>query len=125
MTLDVRSASILLECARCGSLGRAAAALNLSQPAVTRTLKVQEEGYGVPLFERNTRGVVPTLYGEALLPYARLLVSETGNAREVIEQMRKASRGVVRVGGVASVVGSFIIDAITEARRTHPDVQYQ
>lgn len=125
MTLDVRSASILLECARRGSLGRAAAALNMTQPAITRTLKQLEAGYGVALFERNTRGVVLTVYGEALLPYANLIVSETGNAEDVIRQMRGASRGVVRVGGVSSVVSSFIVAAIAMTRQRHPDIRFQ
>ncbi len=125
MALDVRSATVLLECARSGSLGRAAAALGVSQPAVTRTLKLLEDGYGVPLFERTTRGVAPTAYGEALLPYAQLIVSEAGNAREVIRQMRGASRGVVRVGGVGSVVSGIVVAAIARARQTHPDIQFQ
>lgn len=125
MTLDVRSASILLECVRRGSLGRAAAALNMTQPAITRTLKVLEEGYGVQLFERTTRGVVPTVYGEALLPYAKLIVSEAGNAGDMIDQMRGASRGVVRVGGVSSVMSNVVVAAITATRRSHPDVQFQ
>lgn len=124
MTLDVRSATILLECARRGSLGRAAAALNMTQPAITRTLKQLEESYGVPLFERNTRGVIPTAYGEALLPYAQLVISEIGNATDLIRQMRGATRGVVRVGGVASVVGSFMTAAVSEMRRDYPEVQF-
>ena len=125
MALNVRSATILLECARRGSLGRAASALNMTQPAITRTLKQLEESYGVPLFERNTRGVVPTVYGEALLPYAQIVISEIGNAADIIRQMRGASRGVVRVGGVASVVGGFMTAAISEMRRQYPDVQFQ
>ena len=125
MTLDIRSAAILLECARRGSLGRAAVALNMTQPAITRTLKALEQNYGVQLFERTTRGVVPTVYGEALLPYAKLLVSEAGNADEIIRQMRGANRGVVRVGGVSSVMASFIVTAIAETRRRHPDVRFQ
>lgn len=125
MTLDVRSAAILLECARRGSLGRAAAALNMTQPAITRTLKALEESYGVLLFERTTRGVLPTVYGEALLPYAKLIVSEAGNADEIIRQMRGASRGVVRVGGVSSVMSGVIVAAIAQTRRRHPDVQFQ
>ena len=125
MTLDVRSASVLLECARHGSLGRAAIALNMTQPALTRTLKLVEASYGVQLFERTTRGVVPTVYGEALLPYARLVVSEVANAEDLIRQMRGASRGVVRIGGVASVVPSFIVTAIARMREKHPDVRFQ
>ena len=125
MTLDIRSATVLIECARHGSLGRAAAALNMTQPALTRTLKVLETGFGVSLFDRTTRGVVPTVYGEALLPYARLVVSEVANAKDLILQMRGASRGVVRVGGVASVIPSFIVSAIAKMRQSHPDVRFQ
>lgn len=125
MTLDVRSAQIMLECARRGSLGAAATALHMTQPAITRMLKRLEESYGVELFERTTRGVVPTVFGEALLPYAKLVVSEIGNAEDVIRQMRGASRGVVRIGGVASVVSGFIMAAIHEVRKEHPEVQYQ
>lgn len=125
MTLDVRNAAILLECVRKGSLGRAAVALNMTQPAVSRSLKVLEDGLGVPLFERNTRGVVLTPYGEALLPYAELVISELGSAREVIQQMRGASRGVVRVGGVASVVEGVVMAAIREMRQAHPGIQFQ
>ncbi|MCB1462508.1 MAG: LysR family transcriptional regulator [Nitratireductor sp.] len=125
MTLDVRSAAILIECARLGSLGRAAAALDMTQPAVTRMLQRLEDSYRVQLFERTTRGVVPTVYGEALLPYAKLIVSEVEQARNVIDEMRGASRGVVRVGGVASVVAGFIVEAIARMRRDHPDLQFQ
>jgi DNA-binding transcriptional LysR family regulator len=125
MTLDVRSAQIVLECAQRGSLGAAAAALNMTQPAITRMLKRLEASFGVPLFERTTRGVVPTVFGEALLPYAKLVVSEIGNATHLIQQMRGASRGVVRIGGVASVVGGFIIAVIAEMRKQHPEIQYQ
>lgn len=124
MTLDLRSAAVLLECARRGSLGRAATALSLTQPAVTRMLKRLEDSYGAPLFERTTRGVMPTIYGRALLPYAELMVSESANAADMIRQMRGASRGVVRVGGVASLVGGFILSAIRLMRRDHPDVQF-
>ncbi|WP_028035424.1 LysR family transcriptional regulator [Chelativorans sp. J32] len=125
MTLDIKSASILIECVRRGSLGRAASALNLTQPAVTRVIRLLEASYGVPLFERNTRGVVPTIYGEALLPYAKLLVSEAGNASDLIKQMRGASRGVVRVGGVSSVVGGLLVSAIREMRQQYPEVQFR
>ena len=125
MTLGVRSAAVILECTRRGSLGAAAAALNMTQPAVSRMLKRIEDSYGVPLFERTTQGVVPTVFGEAVLPYAKLIVSEIGNADDVIRQMRGASRGVVRIGGVGSVIGGYVMAAVSRMRRDHPDVQFQ
>lgn len=124
MTLDVRNARVIVECARLGSLGRAAAALNMTQPAITRMLKRTEADFGVPLFERNSRGVILTAYGSAVLPYAKLVISEIANAEDVVRQMRGASRGVVRVGGVGSVVGEVIVTAVTAMRAEHPDVQF-
>lgn len=123
MTFDVRSAAILLQCARSGSLGRAAQALNMAQPAVTRALNRLEAQLGVPLFERTTRGVVPTAYGAGLLPHAELLVSESANAEDLVRQMRGARRGLVRVGGVGSVTGGLLVAALTEARRRSPGLQ--
>jgi DNA-binding transcriptional LysR family regulator len=125
MTVDIRSATLLVECARLGSLGRAASALGMTQPAVTRMLKRLEDSYRVTLFERTTRGVVPTVDGEALLPYAKLIVSGVAQAGNVIEEMRGASRGVVRVGGVASAVVGFIVASIARMRREYPDLQFQ
>ena len=43
-------------------VGRVAASLNVSQPAVSKTLAELEKGLGVKLFERTARGVHPTIY---------------------------------------------------------------
>jgi len=125
MAFDMRSATVLVACARAGSLGRAALALNMTQPAVSRMLRRLEDDLGVPLFERTTRGLDPTVYGQAVLPYAELVISEIGTARELVRQMQGASRGVVRIGGVGSIVGTVIVAAMREVRRSHPDVEFQ
>jgi DNA-binding transcriptional LysR family regulator len=125
MTFDTRSAGLIVACARHGSLGRAAAALGVTQPALSRLLRRVEDDLGAPLFERTTRGLVPTVYGAAVLPYAELVLAEIAKAREVLAELKGASRGLVRVGGVASVAGSLIVAAIREVRRAAPDVQFQ
>lgn len=125
MTFDTRSATLLLTCAREGSLGRAAQALGVTQPALSRLLRRIEDDLGAPLFDRTTRGLVPTIYGAAMLPYAELVTAEIARAREVVAEMRGASRGLVRVGGVASVVGSLIAAAIADVCTRQPDVQFQ
>jgi DNA-binding transcriptional LysR family regulator len=124
MTLDVRSARIVLACAQARSIGRAARALNMAQPAVTRALTRLEAALDAPLFERTTRGVDLTPYGAALLPYAEVLVSEASQAEILIRQMRGAGRGVVRIGGVGSVASGLLVSAITELRTSHPEVAF-
>jgi DNA-binding transcriptional LysR family regulator len=58
-----------------GSFARAASQLGRSQSAVSMQLKKLEEQAGQPLFRRNGRGLAPTEAGEALLIYARRIVS--------------------------------------------------
>ena len=124
MALDIRSARVLIACARHGSLGRASAALNMTQPAISRILQRLEDGLGVTLFERTTRGVTPTEYGRAILPHAELVISEIAAAEDMVRQMRGAHRGTIRVGGVGSVMAAWVPAAIAEVRRTFPDLVF-
>jgi DNA-binding transcriptional LysR family regulator len=52
--------------------GRAASALGVSQPALTRSLKHLEESLGVPLFDRQ--GVTPTVFGELMLSHVEAVI---------------------------------------------------
>ena len=54
--------------------GRAAAALGVSQPALTRSLKHLEETIGVPLFDRQ--GVTPTVFGELMLSHGEAVIKD-------------------------------------------------
>src|SRR4051794_41408294 len=58
------------------NLHRAAANLNLSQPAASKLLSDFEEALGFPLFERHARGIEPNRYGELMIRHARVILSE-------------------------------------------------
>jgi DNA-binding transcriptional LysR family regulator len=60
-------------------LGRAAEAMNISQPAATKLLQQLEDSLGEKLFERLARGMEPTPYGEILIRYARRVLSDFGS----------------------------------------------
>src|SRR5215212_1035580 len=62
--------------ARCGSIRKAAEALNVASSALNRQILDLEADLGSPLFERLPRGVRVTSAGEAFLVYARLVISE-------------------------------------------------
>ena len=65
--LKLRDLNILLTAARCGSMGKAAQILNISQPAISRSIAELESALGVQLFDRHRQGIEPTEYGRALL----------------------------------------------------------
>src|SRR4051812_43134330 len=64
--IDLRLMRALVEVNRCGSITAAAAALRLSQPAVTNQIKALERQLGRPLFVRQARGVVATPLAERM-----------------------------------------------------------
>ncbi|MET9972023.1 LysR family transcriptional regulator, partial [Streptomyces sp. NPDC006356] len=63
MELELRHLRVLCAVADAGSVGRAAADLGYSQPAVSTQLRRIEGHFGEPLFERGPTGVRPTSYG--------------------------------------------------------------
>lgn len=69
--LDSRSLALFLAVADTLSFRQAAETLHMSQPPLSRSIRELEERLGMPLFMRNTRGVVLTDAGRRLLPYAR------------------------------------------------------
>jgi len=110
MTVELRQLRHLLCVAEHGGIGRAAEALGMTQPALTRSLQVLEREIGALMFERSKRGVVPTDEGRLFLDRAREIV------HAVDELDRRARR--LRVDGSANVaigVGPFPAETLMPA----------
>lgn len=87
MPLELRQLRQVLALAQHGSFVRAAAALHMTQPALSRSLKLIEWEVGGPLFERSASGVTPTDQGHLLIRRARELVDAADDLdREVLRQ---------------------------------------
>ncbi len=86
-----------------GSLGRAAAALNLTQPALSKSISQLEAELKVKLFDRTPKGLAPTVYGETLALHARIVRSELRHAEQEIALMTGAAKGEVRIGVTPSI----------------------
>lgn len=123
MALTQRELAAFLSIARTGSVGNAAAALSLTQPAVSRTLRKLETALGVPLFVRHATGMQLTAFGRTLLPRAELLESEAMRAVEEIRLLAGASRGLARVGIVPSVAVEILPRAIAAVLARSPGLQ--
>jgi len=78
-----------------GSVNRAAQALNVSQPALSKSIQQLEEHYGVPLLHRGAQGVVPTEFGVYLMSRYRLLQNELEHLEEeMAARARDAGRSI-------------------------------
>lgn len=92
---------------RQGSVNGAAAELHFTQPVATRGLQELEEILGAQLFTRSARGVTPTVYGEAFVGHARVVLAQVQQADSHISELTDAQRGTVVVG--THLVGSNVL----------------
>jgi DNA-binding transcriptional LysR family regulator len=113
MALDPRQLRAFLTIVRSGSLGLAAEALHVTQPALSRTIRRLESQLGVQLFERRTTGMELTSFGQALLPHATVLSEEASLAIEQINSLRGLGHGTLRIGAVGSVA-IMVLPAVLE-----------
>jgi len=103
-----------------GGFTRAAASLNVSQPTLSSQVKALEAAYGVRLFERRGRKVIPTALGRDLLEITRRLFSLEGEAEALLSASRGLKHGHLRVGADAPY---HIIGALAAFGRRYPGVR--
>ncbi|MBC7470921.1 MAG: LysR family transcriptional regulator [Ramlibacter sp.] len=122
MRLKTRQLVLLAQLGAERNLGRAAAAMAISQPAATKLLQQLEEALGVVLFKRLARGMEPTAAGEVLVRYAGQLLSDFGFVRDEMRALRSGLRGTLRVGSVPGAVPGLLAPALVRYKERHPRV---
>ncbi|ECH0615421.1 LysR family transcriptional regulator [Salmonella enterica subsp. enterica serovar Braenderup] len=95
-----------------GTLGRAAETLNLSQPALSKTLNELEQLTGTRLFERGRLGVQLTVPGEQFLTHAVKVLDALNTAGQALNRKEDASADVVRVGALPTAALGILPAAI-------------
>jgi molybdate transport repressor ModE-like protein len=103
-----------------GSLLHAAEAAGMSQPAASKLLREIEDAFGVPLFERHARGVVPTAYGDIAIRHAHSVLTELRRAQEAIDALQRGERLRVSIGTVMNPGTDLVPLAITLLAQQHP-----
>jgi LysR family pca operon transcriptional activator len=98
-----RHLQCFLEIARQRSVVKAAAALSVTQPAVSKTIRELEELLGVALFERRGRGVTLTRFGDVFLRYAGASVTALRQGIDSITQARAGGGMSIKVGALPTV----------------------
>ena len=118
--IKFRHLEVFSAVARSRSMKRAAEQLNLTQPAVTKTLKELEEIAGHLLAERSRAGVRLTSEGETFLQFAE---QSTAAIKHGLHSLQRsgATGGRLLVGALPSVASSVLPGAALTFSRKHPD----
>ncbi|BAN23283.1 LysR family transcriptional regulator [Caballeronia insecticola] len=105
-----------------GNISRAAVALHLSQPAVSGQLRLLQDEFGEPLYQRDGRGVRLTAAGEQLLGHAERLRETFRQAHALRDALRGLERGTLRIGASTTPASYLLPYLIAAFHKRFPDV---
>ncbi|MCE9578334.1 MAG: LysR family transcriptional regulator [Deltaproteobacteria bacterium] len=116
---------LLVAIADRGSLSKAAAALAITQPTVSRRLAALEASLGEPLFVRGVEGTTLTALGERVLEPARRMAECASEVVRTAAAAEVRPRGVVRLTAPPGVAFDFVAPMASELRRALPEVELE
>ena len=111
---------VFLAVVESGSIRAAARSLEVSPPAVTKSIRQLEEELRVRLFERTQHGVVTTPAGRAFVARARVVRSELRKAAEEFARFSGEATGSVAIGAGPTEIALIVPEAVAEFRRQVP-----
>jgi len=122
--LKLHDLHVLMAVVQVGSMRKAAALLNTTQPAISRSIAELEYAFGVRLLDRGTQGVEPTQYGRALLRRGVAVFDELKQSGQDIKFLSNPEAGELRIGSGAALAEGLVLAAIDRLSRQHPRVAY-
>jgi LysR family transcriptional regulator, low CO2-responsive transcriptional regulator len=105
-----------------GGFHRAAAALNVSQPAVSERIHALEHSLGVELFTRARANTSLSPAGKALRPHAEQLLRTVALARQAVNEIQPTAGGALRIAASLSVCTYFLPDVMKKFQQANPNV---
>lgn len=121
--MNLHHLSIFHAIAETGSITAAAQRLHISQPALSRELKMFEDRLGIVLFERMPKGMRLTEAGRVLHGYATRLFALECSAEATMRELAEARSGRLSIGA-SNTIGTYVLPRVLAAfRQARPKVQ--
>ena len=108
-----------------GTLGRAAETLNLSQPALSKTLNELEQLTGTRLFERGRLGAQLSLVGEQFLTHAVKGLDALNSAGQALNRKEGLNNDIVRIGALPTAALGILPTVIGQFHKQQKDITLQ
>lgn len=122
--MDLRQLEYFVRVADLGSFTRAATALDVAQPALSRQVRQLEVELRQTLLVRNGRGATPTEAGKLLLEHSRGILHQVQRAREELGRVRGALAGRVAIGLPTSLARVLTVPLTRRFRQQMPDASF-
>jgi DNA-binding transcriptional LysR family regulator len=123
--MELSHVEAFLSIVRYAGFTRAAASLQLSQPAISRRIDLLERELGAPLFERIRNSVVPTEAGRAFLPHAEALLASRRDAIDAVDAVRGTRRGEVTLAVVGTLASTTLTECLWQFQQAYPAIEFR
>jgi DNA-binding transcriptional LysR family regulator len=118
--MDLRHLRNLVALAEMSNFARAAASVNLSQSAFSRSIQSLERDLGFPLFDRSAQTVLLTPFGKTVFERAKRMLSEQKDLRRDINLMKNNEYGEASFGAGPLPAAVIVVPMLTEIAQQHP-----
>lgn len=118
--VKLRDLHILLAVVQAESMGKAAADLAVSQPAVSKAIADLEYALGVRLLDRSRQGVEPTAYGRTLLKWGVAAFDDLRQGVKELEFLADPGAGELRIGCTEPLAAGFVATVIDRISKRNP-----
>lgn len=118
--LKIRQMFLLIALDEARNMHQAAHDSNMSQPAASKMLKDIEELFGVPFFDRLSRGIRPTLYGETMIRHVRMALANLSQGQDSIAALQAGLSGQVDIGVIITPSVTLVPQAIARTKDEAP-----
>lgn len=120
--IKLRDLHVFFAVIECGSMAKAAEQLGVSQPTVSESIADLEHTFGVRLLDRVSRGVEPTIYGNALLKRSVAAFDELKQSTKDIEFLADPTVGDLKIGCAESVAAAVLPTILERFSQLYPRV---
>ncbi|KAB0550120.1 LysR family transcriptional regulator [Pseudomonas argentinensis] len=121
--MDLRDLSYFEVIAELGHLGQAAAKLNRSQPALTKSIQRLEDSLGIRLFEKDGRGIKLSEAGRLMMIRSKQLQLSISETKREVRDLANGLIGTVRLGCSASMAEHLLPELATSLLEQAPEVR--
>ena len=123
MNPSFRQLQVLVHVHRAGNLTRAATQLGLTQAAVSLQLQQLEKIFGLRLFDRTTRELVPTSAGLQAIAAAEQILGAAATLTNQMHNLNGANTGKLAMALSAGIASTFMPSILGQFRKSHPGIE--
>ena len=125
MNIDFELYRIFYTVANHKNITKAAEELNISQPAISKSIKNLEDQLGGQLFVRTKRGVMLTEEGKEFYNYIKQAIEYISNAENKFTELINLETGCIKIGISSTLTKEFLLPYLEEFHRLYPKIDIQ